>query len=474
MLLDECVATHVEQVEQMLAAHAREDECTRALRELGRRLMAMQASMSKASPSASLFEAGLVTWDSRPVTLLLDTCSDVHIVRDRAAFVTLRPPELAHVNTGKAGARVEFEGMGLVAVGIRCTDGHVRGVLLLDAYLPKEGEAPCNIVSMGRLWEEQGLYLGGRDDMTLYLGDFKAKHGQRHFSPVIPAVHMQWTGQTCNTHTTGTPRNATLKLAHLRFAHMGPERLGRLMNLPPHTTPCPCCRVFKLKAPSASATDPEKLATKTGQMVSIDFCTIGIPAATTGWTKMCGARDDYSKMIDAKGCSAPNGAWAAMYIRWLWTLYRTRYSADLDTCRFDNDSMFVCKEVDAVLAELRINKELSAPYLHFQLPIERTWQTMVRDAACMVAYARRGKAYMVHACLHALETRGATMIDDGQTVTRFEVASGKARDLSDFRIFGADAYGVLMPEKRKALRLDKADPKATYGTYIGNYAESRC
>ena len=347
-------------------------------------------------------------------------------------------------------------------------------MLVHNAYLPKEGQAPCDIISMGRWWEEQGFYIGGRDDSTLYLGGFEAKHGKRNFSPVIPAVHMLWEGATCSSHTTGTPRNATSKLAHLRFGHMGAEKLGKLLGLPAHESPCHCCRVFKAKAPSAGPTEPEKLAEEVGARISIDFCHIGIPAVTTGWTKICAARDEYSRVVDAKGCSEPNGVWAATFLRYLWILYRTRYRRDILTARFDNDSMFCCKEVDEVLAEYKIKRELSAPYLHFQLPIERVWQTMIRDAACMIAFARRGKAYMTHACLHALEVRNATMIDEEHAVTRFEVATGKARSLEDFRIFGADAYAVLVPEKRKALRLDKADPKATYGVYIGNYADSRC
>eukprot|EP00966_Prymnesium_polylepis_P126345 2922103-Prymnesium_polylepis.1 len=66
---------------------------------------------------------------------------------------------------------------------------------------------------------------------------------------------------------------------------------------------------------------------------------------------------------------------------------------------------------------------------------------MATDGAVMLYTARRPKTLFIHACLHALMVRGVVMIDGGQTVPRFERASGVWVDgafLERFRIWGAD------------------------------------
>ena len=60
------------------------------------------------------------------------------------------------------------------------------------------------------------------------------------------------------------------------------------------------------------------------------------------------------------------------------------------------------------------------------------------------------------------------MIDSAEGVTRYELAPGRAQSLEHYLIFGAGAYGVILPEKRQQLRLDKADQRVTHGVYIGN------
>ena len=81
-------------------------------------------------------------------------------------------------------------------------------------------------------------------------------------------------------------------------------------------------------------------------------------------------------------------------------------------------SAALCDEVIVVCTELQIRRELSTPYFHFQIPIEGVWQTMARDAACMLAFAKRTKAFFLHACLHALDLRNVVMIDSAESVTR--------------------------------------------------------
>jgi hypothetical protein len=256
----------------------------------------------------------------------------------------------------------------------------------------------------------------------------------------MPILYLDAEAMSLNSHTSGAPRMASFKLAHFRYGHMGADQLALLLGVPVTKAPCHLCNIFKQKAPSASSTDEGKLALRVGGRVSVDIwtCTT-VPAATTGWDKICAAKDEYSKVVDAQGCKSPNGMWAAKYIRWLHAIYAQIYNVPLTCVRFDNDTVLLGNEVTRVCTELGIWREFTAPYLHFQLAVERVWQTMARDAACMLALAQRSKACFVHACLHALDLRNVTMIDEGQTLTRFEIASQIKQSLDDYRVFGATA-----------------------------------
>ena len=308
----------------------------------------------------------------------------------------------------------------------------------------------------------------------LHVGSLRARFGFRHYSPAMPILYRDAAEPSVNvhalsSHTTGAPRTDSLKLAHLCYGHIGQAKLALLLGVPESKTPCHLCNIFKARAPSASTTDPSKIATRVGERVFIDIWTsTTVPAATTGWDKVCGALDQRSRVVDAQGCKSPNGAWAAKYMRWLHAIYAQVYGVKLECVRLNNDTILLADEVSAVLVELGIRRELTTPYLHFQNAMERYWQTMQRDAACMLAYAQRTKALFLFACLHGLDLRNVLMVDEGETMTRYEVASGKKQSLEDYRIFGATAYGVIVGERRQLLRLDKADPNATHGIYIGN------
>ena len=115
--------------------------------------------------------------------------------------------------------------------------------------------------------------------------------------------------------------------------------------------------------------------------------------------------------------------------------------------RVDNGTIFDCAEFKDTAAELKVALEWSAPYLHFQLRIERHWQTMKRDGACMVATARLSKHFFIHACLHAAMIRtvirrepDAALGDDcDRTKSAYEVVTGKVYPLEALMIFGAHA-----------------------------------
>ena len=96
---------------------------------------------------------------------------------------------------------------------------------------------------------------------------------------------------------------------------------------------------------------------------------------------------------------------------------------------------------------------------------------MQHDAACMLKYSQRSKFYFIHACLHALDLRTRAVPGIGETKSKYELATGILVDATVFRVWGADMYGMLLPEKRKQMRFDKADPYAKYGVYVGNSRE---
>ena len=158
---------------------------------------------------------------------------------------------------------------------------------------------------------------------------------------------------------------------------------------------------------------------------------------------------------------------AAQFVRTLHQVYAMEYKATLETVLFDGGSIFDCEPVFAVMVELKIRRRQSAEYAHYRILIERYWQTAAWDAATSLAFSRRGKGFFLHAMVHSLKTRNLIMIDDGCESCRYTLATGLAAPLSLLYIFGSDAYGFLFAEQRKAMKFDKADPRANFGVYVG-------
>ena len=77
-----------------------------------KRLAGMVAKMSKTSPSASVCDSSYGVWSRRPFRLLLDSCSDAHIISEKSAFLFLVAPDVKEIEVGKQGESVGFAGMG--------------------------------------------------------------------------------------------------------------------------------------------------------------------------------------------------------------------------------------------------------------------------------------------------------------------------------------------------------------------------
>ena len=161
------------------------------------------------------------------------------------------------------------------------------------------------------------------------------------------------------------------------------------------TCKCYICLIFKARGPSPTLTPVLRRAQKIGALVSLDAWCYAVPAAVTGWTNILGGVDESSDLFDAIGSKEPTGKITSDFLEYLYLLYQREYRTELIAVRIDNGSVFDCLEFRTRAAKLKIRIELSAPYLHFQLRIERHWQTMKRDGACMLA-SRRKKTLFVH------------------------------------------------------------------------------
>jgi hypothetical protein len=61
-------------------------------------------------------------------------------------------------------------------------------------------------------------------------------------------------------------------------------------------------------------------------------------------------------------------------------------------------------------------------------------------------------------CVTRLPAESELGDDETETKSAYEIATGKKYSLAALRVWGANADGPLLPEQRKMLRLDKADP----------------
>ena len=186
-----------------------------------------------------------------------------------------------------------------------------------------------------------------------------------------------------------------------------------------------------------------------------------------------GAVDESSDVFDAIGSKEPTGTITADFLENLHNTYASEYGAVLECVRIDNGSVFDCAEFRARAAKLFVRIELIhvAAYFHWQLRIERHWRTMKRDGACMLGFCGKPKSFFIHACLHAVMVRCVTRAEpsddeaeDAASISTYARLTGGTFPLSAIRIFGANAYGTMVPEQRQQLRLDKADKYAVYGT----------
>ena len=450
-------------------------------------------TLNKEHPENALF-FGKVEF-SRPATImLLDSGSDAHIVPRPECYLSMQKPDLGRVRVGKEGQYLHFRAMGPCLVGIllkatKTKPQRVAAFVLDKCYLPEEGDGNTFIMSTGRAWMTQGIRVWEAGVDELCIGEHTAKFARRNFSPVIkilvpaqkPALRITLDMAGCfGHHVTGAPHTSasSWRLKHWRLVHGDDQWMRRLFpdQAGEVHRPCHHCRLMKTKAPESPPATGNQ-STEGGDLAHMDIWEYSShPATATGWTHIMGIVDDHLNLMHGEGMTQPNGKRAAKFVRDMFRIWAMLYKCKLKRIRFDNDSIFDCNEVIDVMAELKIGREFSVPYMHFQLRIERHWQTMKNDGKTILSFVRnlgRTKSLFIHACLHSIMVRRECYIAPGHKISQFTKATGIVANPDKFRIFGCNMYAILMPEQRRAYGFDKADPTTKYGIYVGNSTECK-
>ena len=227
----------------------------------------------KSAPMASLIPYSSIAWGNALHHVLTDNCSDAHIVTDKSCFISyVSPADVGSIAVGKDGEQVEFVGMGMAVMALVGVDSNGKEealALVLDkAYHPAPGHSRMSIISLGRLFAQQGVefYENGRD--VLVIGNYEVRMSRRYYSPHVVALYPSEPARLeLAAHISGGG-TLTVRLGHLRLAHGGSKWVSTTLGLKGTTMrKCHCCALFRAITPSASST--QVVATRVGQRVSI-------------------------------------------------------------------------------------------------------------------------------------------------------------------------------------------------------------
>jgi hypothetical protein len=198
-------------------------------------------------------------WQATDSHVLLDSCSDAHLIFDRKAFLYIVPSDIPAILVGKEGESVSFQGMGpaLLKVRVEGIEGvTTRGLILDKAYLPTAGHSTQNIISTGRLFLVQGFDFSPNLDVRLFAPSIKISASLRNFSPFVSCQLFDSGGSplVMNSHMTGQPKKSdSYKLVHVRYAHGHEEAIFRATGKRPlRKWRCWTCEMYKRDSPSAA------------------------------------------------------------------------------------------------------------------------------------------------------------------------------------------------------------------------------
>ena len=102
--------------------------------------------------------------------VLLDSCSDEHIIFERSSFLYILPSGIPSMLVGKDGEPVFLQGMGPITLKAHLSSGNSKRLMSDKAYLPALGDATQSILSTGRIWKMQGIDFKPDGDSSLAVG----------------------------------------------------------------------------------------------------------------------------------------------------------------------------------------------------------------------------------------------------------------------------------------------------------------
>ena len=113
--------------------------------------------------------------------------------------------------------------------------------------------------------------------------------------------------------------------------------------------------------------------------------------------------------------------------------------------------------------------ETSVPHVHQQCGMaERANRTIQEHVACLIHQRDLPKFLWAEAARHVCVTLNRLPVREQTDVTPYEQWKGVKPDVSELRIWGSEAYGLVHPETRKGKKLA---PRAKKGIFVG-YGDS--
>lgn len=137
--------------------------------------------------------------------------------------------------------------------------------------------------------------------------------------------------------------------------------------------------------------------------------------------------------------------------------------------RTDNGGEYVNGKLLQFMTDTGITHETSAPGVHQQNGMaERANRTLAEHAACLIHQRSLPKGLWAEAVRHACITFNRMPTRKDMSTTPHEAWHKQKPDVSRLRVFGCEAYGLVLPEKRRGKKLA---PKSIKGIFVG-YVDS--
>jgi hypothetical protein len=150
-------------------------------------------------------------------------------------------------------------------------------------------------------------------------------------------------------------------------------------------------------------------------------------------------------------------------------IIQVNHDTKVRVVRTDGGGEFCNKELKLYFAERGIIHQVTAPYSpQSNGAAERLNRTLVEKVRALLAESGVPKEFWGE-CLNTVNVvRNASPVS-GKDKTPHELLTGKAPDVSHFRVFGCAAYAHIPKSKRR-----KLDPVSAKGVFVGYHSHSKC